>query len=405
MGLKVNHKIAGLCVASCFVLAAPLGTSANTYSDLVHNKQSISNQKQSVQSDLDKVNQQIHDLTKNVSNKQIEIGQNKAKVNVLNKSIAKTKKHIKERQELFKKRLNTVYKHGDVSTSSLEILFDSKNFGDFINRAVALHKLNDQDQQIIKEQKDDQDLLKKQQTEVQDRLNQSEKALSDLQNDVEKIQSLQATKQAALATLDQKEDTINSSIADVKAQAKVKAQKEQEQKAEQAKELAETTTSNSSTATASSSQPASHQASSASVHVQPTQQKQMSYIPSSAATGSIGKLISVGNRFIGNSTYVWGAENPGAHQFDCSGFVNWAYNQIGVSLGARSTSGLQFVGKQVSTPQPGDLIFFFGGNSHVGIVIGGGKFIGSQSSTGVAIESYTSGYWKNEVSQFRRVLN
>jgi len=404
MGLKVNHKIAGLCVASCFVLAAPLGTSANTYSDLVHSKQSISNQKQSVQSDLDKVNQQIHDLTKNVSNKQIEIGQNKAKVNVLNKSIAKTKKHIKERQELFKKRLNTVYKHGDVSTSSLEILFDSKNFGDFINRAVALHKLNDQDQQIIKEQKDDQDLLKKQQTEVQDRLNQSEKALSDLQNDVEKIQSLQATKQAALATLDQKEDTINSSIADVKAQAKVKAQKEQEQKAEQAKELAATNSS-----TASSSQPASHQASSASVPSQPVKKQKHYFVPRFAATGNIDQLIHAGDRFIGHSKYVFGAENPATGAFDCSGFVNWAYNQIGVSLGARSTSGLQYVGNQVSTPQPGDLVFFWG-NTHVGIYIGGGEFIGSQSSTGVAIVSLShldshTRTWGDDVTQYRRVLN
>jgi len=403
MGIKVHHKIAGLCVAGCFVLTAPLGTSASTYSNLVHSKQSISNQKQSVQNDLDKVNQQIHGLTENISNKQIEIGQNQARVSTLNKSIAQTKKHIEERQDLFKKRLNTVYKQGDASTSSLEILFDSKDFGDFINRAVALYKLNDQDQQIIKEQKDDQELLKKQQIEVQDRLNQSEKALNDLQSDVEQVKNLQATKQAALATLDEKEDTINSSIIDFEAQKQKAAEQAQKQKeAEQAKKLAATSSS-----TASSSQPASHQASSASV--QSTQQKQMSYIPSSAATGSISKLITVGDRFIGNSTYGWGAENPATRVFDCSGFVNWAYNQIGVNLGSRSTSGLQYVGNQVSNPQPGDLVFFWG-NTHVGIYIGGGKFIGSQSSTGVAIVSLShldshTRTWGDDVTQYRRVLN
>ena len=46
--------------------------------------------------------------------------------------------------------------------------------------------------------------------------------------------------------------------------------------------------------------------------------------------------------------------------------------------------------------QPGDLVFFntYGGISHVGIYIGGGNFIGAQSSrTGVAIASVNDSYY------------
>lgn len=120
-----------------------------------------------------------------------------------------------------------------------------------------------------------------------------------------------------------------------------------------------------------------------------------------------GSAITAGQKFVGNSTYVWGAKDPSAGQFDCSGFVSWAYEQEGKSL-PRSTGGLVSSGKKVSysDAQPGDLVFFNtnGSNGHVGIYMGGGKFIGSQSSTGVAVADMDSGYWKGQFSgMVRRV--
>ena len=57
--------------------------------------------------------------------------------------------------------------------------------------------------------------------------------------------------------------------------------------------------------------------------------------------------------------------------------------------------------------RPGDLVFFdtYKKDGHVGIYLGNGNFIGSQSSTGVAIASMTSGYWKQHFSgHVRRVI-
>lgn len=47
---------------------------------------------------------------------------------------------------------------------------------------------------------------------------------------------------------------------------------------------------------------------------------------------------------------------------------------------------------QVDTPQAGDLVHWSG---HIGIVLDPdlGEFIGSQTSTGVAISNYKRGYW------------
>ncbi|MEV6838783.1 NlpC/P60 family protein [Streptomyces sp. NPDC051133] len=74
------------------------------------------------------------------------------------------------------------------------------------------------------------------------------------------------------------------------------------------------------------------------------------------------------------SPYVWGATGPNA--FDCSGLVQAAYHSAGISL-PRTTYAQIDAGRRVSRSelQPGDLVFFYSGISHVGIYIGGGRMI------------------------------
>ncbi|MFF4900303.1 NlpC/P60 family protein [Streptomyces sp. NPDC001068] len=74
------------------------------------------------------------------------------------------------------------------------------------------------------------------------------------------------------------------------------------------------------------------------------------------------------------SPYVWGATGPNA--FDCSGLAQAAYRSAGVSL-PRTTYAQINAGRRVSRSelQPGDLVFFYSGISHVGIYIGNGQMI------------------------------
>ncbi|MFG2886365.1 NlpC/P60 family protein [Streptomyces sp. NPDC048297] len=74
------------------------------------------------------------------------------------------------------------------------------------------------------------------------------------------------------------------------------------------------------------------------------------------------------------SPYVWGATGPNA--FDCSGLVQAAYRSAGVSL-PRTTYAQINAGQRVSRSQlqPGDLVFFYSGISHVGLYIGNGRMI------------------------------
>jgi cell wall-associated NlpC family hydrolase len=78
--------------------------------------------------------------------------------------------------------------------------------------------------------------------------------------------------------------------------------------------------------------------------------------------------------------YRYGAAGPNA--FDCSGLVNWAFRGSGRTL-PRSSKALSRVGAPVSRGalQAGDLVFFYGGPSHVGIYVGNGKIVHASNRT------------------------
>ncbi|MGV4985642.1 NlpC/P60 family protein [Streptomyces sp. NRAIS4] len=92
-----------------------------------------------------------------------------------------------------------------------------------------------------------------------------------------------------------------------------------------------------------------------------------------AANARAAAAISYAYAKLG-SPYVWGAAGPNA--FDCSGLVQAAYRSAGISL-PRTTYAQIDAGRRVSRSelQPGDLVFFYSGISHVGIYVGGGEMI------------------------------
>ncbi|CAG7592671.1 hypothetical protein PEPTYR26121_01593 [Peptoniphilus tyrrelliae] len=119
------------------------------------------------------------------------------------------------------------------------------------------------------------------------------------------------------------------------------------------------------------------------------------------------RVISSAENKLG-STYVYG--DTGKEGYDCSGLIYSIYcNELGISL-PRSSAAQSTFGKQVSKSdlQEGDLVFFNttgNGVSHVGIYIGGGKFIHASSGQGkVMTSSLDEGYYEDRYVNATRVL-
>jgi cell wall-associated NlpC family hydrolase len=105
--------------------------------------------------------------------------------------------------------------------------------------------------------------------------------------------------------------------------------------------------------------------------------------------------------------YHFGGASP-TSGFDCSGLVHYSYRQVGLTL-PHNTEKQRMAGKHIQKAdlRRGDLIFFDQEgkkNSHVGIYLGGGRFVHAPSSgKQVRSDRLDSPYWKKHFSEARRV--
>lgn len=122
------------------------------------------------------------------------------------------------------------------------------------------------------------------------------------------------------------------------------------------------------------------------------------------------KIADLALQFVGFD-YVYGAASP-KKGFDCSGLTYYLYGNCGFSLCRTASQQYKNNGVSVSKANllPGDLVFFSsnGGRSvtHVGLYIGGGKFVNaSTSSTGVILSSLSSSWYTKTWYGAKRVIS
>lgn len=107
------------------------------------------------------------------------------------------------------------------------------------------------------------------------------------------------------------------------------------------------------------------------------------FVPGNLAQNSLGqRALAAADSKVG-APYVYGATGPNA--FDCSGLIQWAYNQVGVSL-PRTSGQMASFGTAVAEKdlQVGDIIVSYGGG-HVALYAGNEQILHA-STTGTPVQ-------------------
>jgi cell wall-associated NlpC family hydrolase len=121
------------------------------------------------------------------------------------------------------------------------------------------------------------------------------------------------------------------------------------------------------------------------------------------ASARIQTAIKYAISKVPGSQYVWGASGPSG--FDCSGLMLASYRAAGISL-PHSSQSQSHLGRAVDKAdlKPGDLIFFYHPVHHVGMYIGGGKFVHARNTRADLVVQSLASYpapWAGA----RRILN
>ncbi|BCO32482.1 hypothetical protein TspCOW1_25850 [Thiohalobacter sp. COW1] len=113
------------------------------------------------------------------------------------------------------------------------------------------------------------------------------------------------------------------------------------------------------------------------------------------------QLVAHAERMLGHP-YRYGGESPQLG-FDCSGLVYFSHRQLGIEV-PRTTRDQRRRSRAVPLQalQPGDLVFFDLSDTktrHVGIYIGGGRFIHAPTSgKRVSVSSLDNPYWRRHLA-------
>ena len=116
-------------------------------------------------------------------------------------------------------------------------------------------------------------------------------------------------------------------------------------------------------------------------------------------------LLEEAEKYLGYP-YVWGGSNPST-SFDCSGFLSWVLTNSGVcDTGRLGATALYNLCTPVSSPRPGDLVFFKGtydtpGVSHCGLYVGDGVMLHCGDPIGYA--NLNTSYWQSHFFAYGRI--
>lgn len=120
------------------------------------------------------------------------------------------------------------------------------------------------------------------------------------------------------------------------------------------------------------------------------------------------EIVRFAKTFVGTPYRAGGASRKGV---DCSGLVIAVYSEFDIRL-PRTSAGQSRIGGLVdgSRLEPADLLFFKTSRrdlvSHVGIYIGGGKFVhASTSERRVRIDALSDDYYRRRFTVARRIVD
>lgn len=392
----------------------------NTQNDTLHKQQQERDELQKQMNDLNKT---IQGLDKSVQENASKLDETTKKVSDTeqlienkNKDIAELQTKIAKREELLRKRLVALQEQPNTNIVT-EVLVNSKNVADLVDRLASVSKIMESDEDIMKTQQEDQTSVKKDVETVKEKQKELKEAQAQIETAKKELDVEKEKKATAVNDLSGKMDTVVTTmtstegqlkeleqqalklqqIAEKEAQEKAAQEAAAQKQAEQAAKEAQAQQVAPAQAPAEQAAPANNAGQAQKEEPKKEEAKKPTPtpvpVPVPDTQGGRQDVVEKARGLVGLK-YVWGSASISNGGFDCSGLISYVYG-----LGRQDTRSLWSSVQKISASEakPGDLIFLQGtyreGVSHVGIYIGGGQIIhAADESTGVTYGSVNSSY-------------
>lgn len=400
MNKKLILKLALTTTIGFTYLTAPATAFAapGTESEFNQKLNELSSEQSDAEKELEAVALKIENKENDMSKLVEEMSKTTETLTKLQDEITVLNETIAEREIRLEEQARAVQVTGD-SSSLVNFVMESESLSDIMGRLDVVSKLVSANQDLIQQQIDDKALVVEKEKETL--VKQEEQALraAKLESQKAELEEEQANQERLVASISAERAEVSEERDTFLAEQKAAEERIQEIQEARAAAAQTSTIAVSEESNDTVAETATEETADTTVSTSSSEPAAEKVVPAAVNGGSITSIA----QGLQGVKYSWGGGTPAG--FDCSGFVQYVFRQTGRSI-TRTAAGQYNATTRISQSQaqPGDLIFFnqSGSIDHVGIYLGGGRFIGAQTSTGVAVASFTSGYWSRYVAGFGR---
>jgi peptidoglycan DL-endopeptidase CwlO len=321
-----------------------------------------------VLAEVDQIGNQLQAVEDQAQNAQHRLALVKASLQRNEYRLHVAKGNLKAAQKRLQTRLYSLYVNGAPST--IDVIAGAHSLSQLIDRAESAQVLSNQDAALGQQALNFEHAVQARERQLKQLKQTREQAVREIAAKRQMVASELGHQKRLLASIHtsisqlQAQEAAREKAARAAAEARLKAEIAARKAAEQA--AAAQATQSSSAPTLTPPPPVS--------------------VPTGGSGAGHPAAASIALRYLG-VPYVYGGASPSG--FDCSGLVMYVYAQLGISL-PHYTVAQWNATQPVSSPAPGDLVFF-NGLGHVGIYIGGGRFVNApHTGSVVRIDSISS---------------
>lgn len=333
----------------------------------------LNKEKKGITAEIDQIDDQLVEVIASVSILEDEIETLEEKIEVSQAEYDAAKAKEDEQYEAMKERIRFMYEKGDASY--VQLLVESKNLSDMVNKADYIEKLYEYDRKMLLEfQKVKEDVAEKKAKleEEQDELVTNK---YELEEEKKELDAMMAEKKEQVADYETQISKAKQEAAAYKAKIKQQNSEIKKLEAEEARKAAAAAKRNNTTVSTDAA----------------------TVINNASGSASGKEVASYACKFVGNP-YVSGGTSL-TNGADCSGFTYAVYQAFGYSIPRTSTAQRSAgTGVNYSDAQPGDIICYSG---HVAIYLGGGRIVHA-STPATGIKYGTATY--REILAVRRIV-
>lgn len=220
------RRLGGLAMALALTAGLAYHVDAVTLNDAQQKADELEEQKDAAEAEKESLSEKLDTIIKDMEDTRAELEAKKAEVEQVENELAQAQIDASNQYESMKVRIKYMYESG--GNQLFEVLMESENMGDFLNKAEYVSQLSEYDRNELIRYQDTVKAVEEKEEQIQTEYEELNTLQTDLITQQEEVQTLIDSNEAKLTEIQDKIDENAGLLAQLEAQAAEEARIRQE---------------------------------------------------------------------------------------------------------------------------------------------------------------------------------